>query len=366
MTSAKSTTDVALFLVAAPGTEALVEAEARAQLDATVEVVDGGVMVRGAPTLVQRANLWLRLPTRVLLRLGDIEARDFGKLQRGLGKLPIERWLPRGSRLSLRASQTRSRLFHTGAIVERAIEALGDVFTISEDEDAHALVLRGLRDVFTVSLDTSGALLHRRGWRTDGGDAPLRETLAAALLAIVDHQPHEPLCDPMCGSGTLAIEGALRASNRAPGLGRTFAFERFVEHDDAGWQRLRAEARAKIVAAPPIFASDSDASQLANARANAGRAEVDIDFEHTPVARLRPRTERGLVLTNPPYGKRVGGEGQALRDLRRALLGSFSGWRAAVLLPDRGRLSEMLLGEHTQLVNGGLRVYLGQRRSGSR
>ncbi|MEO6954784.1 MAG: RNA methyltransferase [Polyangia bacterium] len=362
-TSPPSTTDVALFLVAAPGTEALVEAEARATLDASIEATEGGVTVRGPSGLVQRANLWLRLPTRVLLRLGDIEARDFGKLQRGLGKLPLARWLPRGAKISLRASQTRSRLFHTGAIVERAAETLSKAFGLvtTDDDDANALVLRGLRDMFTVSLDTSGALLHRRGWRTDGGDAPLRETLAAALLAICAHRADEPLCDPMCGSGTIAIEGALRASNRAPGLDRTFAFERFVEHDEQRWQELRAEARARIVSAPPVFASDTDAAQLATARANAERAGVTIEFEHVPIARARPRVTHGLLLTNPPYGKRIGGDSQALRDLRRALLGPFVAWRAAVLLPDRARLSELGLTKHTPLSNGGLRVYLGQR-----
>ena len=362
----------------APGTEAIAAHEAKRALpDATVTLTDGGVDLVGPSSLVMRANLLLRLPARVLLRFGDISARDFGKLEQGLEKLPWSTVLPHGSALSIRAAAQRCRLFHTGAIAERLANATNMAIgaTVSAKTDDATLplqvLIRGQKDEFTVSIDTSGALLHRRGWRLEGGEAPLRETLAAALLALAEHAPDEPLCDPMCGSGTLVIEAALAAIGRAPGIARSFAFERFVSFDAARWTALCEAARAsESPRALALVAADADEAQLEVARRNAARAGVAelIDFRCVSLGQLKPPAERGLVVTNPPYGKRIGAHGGAplrelYNELGRALKGAFARWRAAVVVEDQRMLAPLGLsarGAHV-LPNGGLRVWVGRR-----
>lgn len=363
-----------LFLVCSPGTEKLALAEAvRLLPGATITLAEGGVAVEGDASLVARSNLWLRLPTRVLLRLGDVEARDFGKLERGLATLPFSSLLPRNAAIAIRASAQRSRLYHTGALAERVALAAQKVIgaTLGDDDTAFSLLLRGVHDRFTLSLDTSGELLHRRGWRTEGGEAPLRETLAAALLAIANHRPGEPLCDPMCGSGTLVIEAASAALGRAPGIARSFAFERFAGFDQKAWTDLRDEARARERRDAPVFvAADADPEQLAVARRNAERASVQdrIEFREAELRTLTPTQDRGLLVANPPYGKRIGARGgQPLRavydELGRALGGAFARWRAAVVVEDRRLLPalKMPAQDAQGLSNGGLRVWVGQK-----
>ncbi len=363
-----------LFLVCSPGTEKLAVAEASRLLPgARVALADGGVDVEGDASLIARSNLWLRLPTRVLLRLGDVEARDFGKLERGLATLPFASLLPRNAAIAIRASAQRSRLYHTGALAERvalaAQKAIGA--TLSDDEAAFSLLLRGVHDRFTLSLDTSGELLHRRGWRTEGGEAPLRETLAAALLALANHRPDEPLCDPMCGSGTLVIEAAGAALGRAPGIARRFAFEHFAGFDEEAWAALCDEARASERSdAPVLVAADADPEQLSVARRNAERAKLEgrIEFREAELKALTPSQDRGLLVANPPYGKRIGARGgkplRALYDeLGRALGGAFARWRAAVVVEDRRLLPALKMSAQDahSLSNGGLRVWVGQK-----
>ncbi len=321
---------------------------------------------------MRRANLWLRLPTRVLLRLGEIEARDFRRLRRGVAALPLGR-LPRGARVAIRAAASKSRLYHTGAIAEQVVLGLGDAIgaVAGDGADAFDVLVRGRGDVFTVSLDTSGARLHQRGWRRDGGEAPLRETLAAALLALAGHADDEPLCDPLCGSGTIVVEAALRAIGRAPGVDRTFAFERFADHDARAWAALRDEARARErPRALPIYGADADPEQIAAARRNAERAGVaaHVTLEVVPLSAQRAPTPRGLVASNPPYGRRVGAKGGALPPLYAALgamlRGPFSGWRAALLVEDRrllSRIGGIDAGRAVMLSNGGLRVWVASR-----
>jgi len=215
---------------------------------------------------------------------------------------------------------------------------------LSGTEVAQLIIVRFDHDHCTISLDSSGDLLHRRGWRQAVAKAPLRETLAAAMLAACDWQGDMPLVDPFCGSGTIGIEAALRARNVAPGLTRRFALERWPGVD-AAWvmgQRDEARACARPLAGVPIVLSDRDAGACAAARANAERAGVSADVEISQrsisavdLADLGPR---GLLLTNPPYGLRVS-EGSDLRPLY-ARLGDIvraggAEWRLAMLVPDR-------------------------------
>jgi putative N6-adenine-specific DNA methylase len=184
------------------------------------------------------------------------------------------------------------------------------------------VVVRLLHDRCTVSIDSSGALLHRRGYRLATAKAPLRETLAAAALLASEWRPDAPLLDPMCGSGTIPIEAALIARRIAPGVRRRFAFEHWPERDPGRWSVLIEEASSRALArAPaPIQGSDRDAGAIDAARANAERAGVaaDVELVRRPLSAIEPPAGAGWIVTNPPYGARVG-ERDALRDLYATL-----------------------------------------------
>jgi putative N6-adenine-specific DNA methylase len=323
----------------------------------------------GALALV-RANLMLRTATRVLLRLGEFHAREFDQLRRRAGRLAFERCIAaeRGVRISVSCS--RSRLRHTGAVAERVHQAIADRLGAevpvagARDSDPQLVLVRLVHDRCTVSMDTSGPLLHQRGWRKVGGKAPLRETLAAALILAGGWDASSPLADPFCGSGTLPIEAALLARRLAPGRGRRFAFMAWPGFDSALWAKACAEAEAGALAtAPPICGSDRDAGAIEAARANAEAAGVGLDVElgQRAISDFEPPPGTGWIVCNPPYGVRLRGGGD-LRDLY-ASLGAVlrrrcPGWRVALLCADRRllRASELPLEPRASWRNGGLAV----------
>jgi putative N6-adenine-specific DNA methylase len=381
------------FAVVAPGLEEPARREIAALPEARdVRAVDGGVEWRGPPSAGQRANLWLRVATRVLARVGEVEAREFGKLRRGLARLRWASFVPAGASVAVRASTTRCRLYHTGAIAEQVLLGLGDAVgevsaapkaSAREDDDGEAapsadastttVYVRGVEDRFTFSVDASGELLHKRGARTEIGAAPLRETLAAGVLALAEWSPAEALFDPMCGAGTIPIEAALVATSRAPGLARSFATARwplFAERPELDRALVdEARERARAGGAAPeslmIVGSDRDAKLVESARRNAERAGVAelVAFSCADLAAVRAPAATGLVVVNPPYGRRLGDPkriDRAYRDLGRALRARFAGWRAAVLVPARSPPGALGLPVTARfpLQNGGLRVAL--------
>jgi putative N6-adenine-specific DNA methylase len=216
-----------------------------------------------------------------------------------------------------------------------------------------------------VSIDTSGALLHRRGYRQAVARAPLRETMAAALLLASGWDGTAPLLDPMCGSGTIPIEGALLARRIAPGARREFAFARWPGFDRARWDALLAAARAReLPTSPtPIVGSDRDEGAVAAARANAERAGVagDVALERRAISAIEPPPGPGWLVGNPPYGKRVG-EGDDVRDfyaqLGKVARARLAGWTVALLSPDRAldRQLGLRLEERARTSNGGIPV----------
>jgi putative N6-adenine-specific DNA methylase len=211
----------------------------------------------------------------------------------------------------------------------------------------------------TISLDAAGAPLFRRGWRARVGAAPLRESLAAAILLACGFDGDRPFLDPMCGSGTLAIEAALIAGRRAPGLGRAFAFERLPGHDPARTARLRAELAARARPVPvPIHASDRNAGALRLARKNAEAAGVAeaIHLAREDAAVLVPPPGPGLCAVNPPWGVRLDVEAAAAWRALAALFPRLAGWEVAVLGPDRGyeRLLPVPPRSATPILNGGV------------
>jgi putative N6-adenine-specific DNA methylase len=365
------------FAVAAPGLEEAVEAEVTADVPEATGVtrVPGGVEWTGPLAAGLRANLALRVASRVLLRLGQVEARTFPELRRRLRALPWDRALVGGEgAVRVEAAASRCRLYHTGALAETLLLAAGDHLRSplrpapkGPDEAAPVtprLFIRGQEDRFTVSVDSSGELLHRRGWRVETGRAPLRETLAAGILWLSGHRPEEPFVDPMCGAGTIALEACARALRVAPGLARSFAFERWPSFEPALWDRLRDEALAVIRPGlpAPIFAFDRDAGAVEITRRNAGRAGF---LPHLVVecAALEDRAapaDSGLLVLNPPYGRRLAGGGGAGRELRQALRARYPGWRIGLLAPpgQAGRALGVPAHATHRLTNGGLRVEL--------
>jgi putative N6-adenine-specific DNA methylase len=356
------------FAVASPGLEEAVHAEINA-LPGALEVarVEGGVAFSGPVEVGMRANLTSRVATRLLLRLGEVEARQFAELRRRLAKLPWEDFVPSGRPLRVDAAASHCRLYHTGALAETVALAIADrvgaLPEAGEDDEANTRVLlRGRDDRFVASVDSSGELLHRRGWRVETGRAPLRETLAAGILWLCGHDPERPFIDPMCGAGTIALEACAAALGVAPGLARDFAFQRWPTFEAAAWDGLRDQALAAIRPAPaaPIFAFDRDPEAVAITRRNAERAGFLAHLEVAQAelgARPAPASS-GLLVLNPPYGRRIGGASRG-RDLGRLLRTRYPGWRAGVLLPvsDRGGLGLTTRASHP-LNNGGVRVSL--------
>jgi putative N6-adenine-specific DNA methylase len=367
-----------LFAVVAPGLEPFTARElvrlGHPEGGVAVDPAGGGVAFSGDRAALYRANLRLRTASRVLLRVGSFRAAAFSELRKKAARLPWEELIARGRPVAVRAACRKSKLYHSDAVAERVTGAIADRLGAaverarpSDDEadaPAQLVLARIVDDVCTLSVDASGALLHRRGYRLATAKAPLRETLAAGLLAASGWDGASPLVDPFCGSGTILVEGALAALGRAPGGNRRFAFMDWPSFDAPLFARLRAEADAPGAAPlPPIAGSDRDAGAVRMAAENAARAGVadGIRFERRAVSSLEPPPGKGAVVTNPPYGRRVG-EGRELRDLYArfgdVLRERCAGWKIALLCPDARLIAATRLGLDTSLSfsNGGLRV----------
>lgn len=346
------------FAVAAPGVAPLVANELRTLHISVGEESPAGVAFRASAETLLHANLWSRLTTRFVVRLANFTARDFATLEKQGARVPWTRVIAPGVPVRFRVTCRKSRLYHSDAVAERlarAVLAAVPTATILErargDDDAdddmaaeQLILVRIEHDHCVVSADSSGALLHRRGWRQAIAKAPLRETLAAAMLTAVEWTPDTPLVDPFCGSGTIGIEAALRARNIAPGLQRSFVMEQWPEVDAAmvTMQRAAARAQSRPSTGVPIVLTDRDAGACEAAVANAERAGVleDIEIDQCALSEvdLSSVGERGLVLTNPPYGLRIS-DGADLRGLY-ARLGDVvraggRQWRVGMLVPDQ-------------------------------
>ncbi len=360
------------------GLEPVLAQEARA-LGRSTEV-PGGVEVTGPKGVHEEACLRLSTANRVLLRLVALPSAGWAAVARELAQAPLSPVAPEGAPVWL-----ESTVRHAGAPAAPALRAwLSRAWrrpvhpAAGEDRAAPGtrLVLRLLPDGGALSVDASGELLYRRGWRQEVGRAPMRETLAAGMLALSGWQPEEPLWDAMCGSGTLLIEAALHARRLAPGLGRHFAFETWPATDEGAWRarRTRAEAEARPAAPAPLHGTDVNAGALGTARRNARRAGVldSLVFGRADIRTLSPgSTPPGLLVANLPYGKRVGsrqGMDGVFEAVGEALRTGFRGWRAALLTDEPGRVQRALGRtadtEHS-LSNGGLSVALLVFRPGS-
>lgn len=337
----------------------------------------GGVLFRGDLADLYRANLHLRTASRILSRLGNFfYATTPSQLEQRLARLPWERFLSPRQPVSLRVTCHKSRLYRSDAVariasraLEQRLSAPSPLIKLDEESDqpSQLVVIRLADDKCTVSVDSSGTLLHKRGYRQAVAKAPLRETLAAAMLMASGWDQVSPLLDPFCGSGTIPIEAAMAALSIPPGLHRRFAFMDWPGFDKSLWQTILAELSPVPLAHPVIQASDRDAGAIKSAQANAERAGVSehIDFRCQAVSSIQPPSGTGWVVTNPPYGLRLS-EGKDLRNLYaqfgNVLRLKCPGWNVSVLCSYTALLGQMRLKLDTSLamVNGGIRVRLGQ------
>jgi len=318
-----------LIATTAFGLEAVVSRELEALGYRERSVSDGRVEFTGDAAAVARANLWLRSADRVLLKLSEFEATDFGELFDQVVELPWCEWLTEETSFPVRARCVRSQIHSepdTQAITKKAVvEALKRRWPRDWFEETGAevpIVVTIRRDRVTVALDTTGRGLHRRGYRILTGGAPLRETLAAALLQLSYWEPGRVLADPCCGTGTILIEAAWMAANRAPGLGRGFVAEEWPASNGASngawngaWKGAREEAADLEIEPPdvPLLGGDINPKALKLARRNAGQARVEtaIEFQQLAVADFGSHHKYGCVVTNPPYGERMGEQKEA-------------------------------------------------------
>lgn len=309
------------------GLEGICADELRRLNFADVTAENGRVLFSGDLREALRANLWLRTAERVLIRIAEFRAETFDQLFEGVRAAPLESVIDALGAFPVKGHSTRSRLTSIPdcqrIIKKAAAVRLGSVYgyeTMPETGCKYQLSFHLLNDRCSLYIDTTGVGLHKRGYRAEATAAPIRETLAAAMVYLSRRRGDRPLCDPLCGSGTILIEAALMASNTAPGLQRSFAVEAFANANRSDGEALRREARDAIRTFDgPITGSDRDPAAVRLARANAQKAGVGnvISFACAELADAE-LPDTGIVITNPPYGERLG-DLEAAREVYRLL-----------------------------------------------
>ena len=326
------------------GVEGIAAEELRRMGMQEVRADNGRVFCQGQPADIPRLNLRLRTGERVLIHLGSFPAATFDQLFEGTRKLPWDRFIPPAGQFPVKGHSLNSALHSVPAcqsIVKKAVATrLGKAYrqeTLPETGALYQIQFSLMKDVATLLLDTSGPGLYKRGYRAVGVAAPLRETLAAALVILSGYRGRDPFCDPFCGSGTIAIEAALIAKNRAPGLMRTFPAQKWEWLPAAAWMDAADEAMdLEYDGDYDIWSGDIDPAAVAVAKDNAVKAEVD-DLARFEVADARTfsRTEPyGRIVTNPPYGERLLEKKEAevlYRDFGTAVRRLPTGWKVNVI-----------------------------------
>ncbi|MCL1805512.1 MAG: class I SAM-dependent RNA methyltransferase [Clostridiales bacterium] len=291
----------------------------------------GGVSFEGSALDVARCNVLIRQGERVMVELGSFPAATFEELFQGTKALPWEEWLGEAAAFPVAGRSVRSALFSVSdcqaivkkAIVERLKGKYKKTTWFPETGPVYQVEFRITNDVASIMLDTSGDGLHKRGWRKLGSQAPLKETIAAVMLTLSNWRPEQVLVDPMCGTGTILIEGALKALGAAPGLNRGFAGEKWPQVPAEVWKQAREEGaqtaadrqreRGAALADMRLEGYDVDGDALSMARYHARLAGVEkyIHFQQRDVKDFRSQKKYGAVITNPAYGERLGDAGQA-------------------------------------------------------
>jgi putative N6-adenine-specific DNA methylase len=399
--SDSSSSSFKAFAATGPGLESIAAGELKS-LGVRGRQEIGGVAFSADLQRLYESNLWLRTASRVLVRLGDFHASTFYELERRAKKLLWADFLPPNGKVRVRVTCRKSKLYHSDAVAERVLSAIvgsaarviDGIAADSDDEDADTsentdpsetvdasdsekrsvresgqlFVVRIVNDECEISADSSGELLHKRGYRREIAKAPLRETIAAAMVLASGWKKNEALLDPMCGSGTIPIEAAMIARKIAPGLRRNFQFMDWPGFDAERWNRVVDDAQKAVTGfSGEILGSDRDAGAVQAAARNAERAGVseNVAFSQGAVSGSIGAIDdsargTGWIVTNPPYGVRVG-ESDDLRNLYAKLgsaLKSKAGWRLGILTSDSAlvRQTKLPLRPRFSTSNGGIPV----------
>lgn len=336
----------------------------------------GGVQFTGRITDCFSANLNLRTANRILMRIGEFKATNFMQLEKKLSDFPWELYLPADSRPGINTSTKQSRLYHKDAIaeifavnIEKRLALNGFAQAAQDSSISQQIFVRAENDRFIVSIDSSGELLYRRGIKTHRATAPLRETTAAAILAISGYDGSEPLLDPMCGSGTFSLEAAMISQNIPAGWFRNFAFMNWPCFGPQRWAYIKrkAESGVKLISSPRIFASDIDSGACDSLTSCINKYDMlkTVQVEEKDFFDLSSNTltkDKGLVVINPPYGRRMGSRYESVKlfyAVCEKLKKDFSGWKVALIAPDISLLNSIpfILKAQT-LHHGGLKISL--------
>ena len=309
-----------------------------------VKTFDGRVEFTGDETAIVKANLWLRFASKVLIKVGEFKATTFDELFEGAKALNWGEWIPVDGKFTVTGKSVKSTLFSVSdcqAIVKKAVvekmKAKYNVSWFDETGADYTIQVSLLKDIATLTIDTTGGGLHKRGYRENSMVAPLKETLAAAMVDLSYWKRDRVLLDPLCGSGTILIEAALIARNIAPGLNRKFASEEWARIDQSIWKQQRVDAYKAVDYdfTPTIYGSDIDKEAIYLAKENAIKAGVDdcIEFSVKPLQEVKLVGDYGCMISNPPYGERIG-ELKEVEDLYKDmgnLMRSNSTWGSYVI-----------------------------------
>ena len=370
------------YSTTAPGLERITAAEIVLLRGGEPEQSRGGVGWPGQLRDLYRANLWLRTASRVLVRVSTFRAGSFAELERRAKRVPWGRFVRARDHVRFRVTCHKSALYHSDAVAQRLMESVSAATGCPVQADPEApedregsggeqlFVVRIDHDVLTLSADSSGALLHRRGYRQATAKAPMRETIASAMLLASGWQAGQPLLDPLCGSGTLPIEASLIARRVAPGIRREFRFERWPGFDRRVWDELRDQAASGVLdrAPSPIVGADRDPGAVAASKSNAERAGASGDVEFIQRALsdseavgddAEGHSANGWVITNPPYGVRIGTDVRNLyARIGTVMRDRFRGWNLGILTatPELERQLRLTLELSFETTNGGIPI----------
>lgn len=329
------------------GLEGLIADELRRMDAQNVAAQNGRVDFEGDEAVLARANICSRYAERILIRMGSFRAETFEELFQGVKKIPWEMFIGEKDAFPVKGYSLDSKLFSVSdcqAIIKKAVvERLKAKYNLNWFEETgtvYQIQFSIMKDTVTLFIDSTGAGLHKRGYRPVANAAPIKETLAAAMAELARVRHYHTLYDPMCGSGTILIEGAMKALNIAPGIHRTFACEKFPMINESVWRQERARAGDLVIrdADFKAFGSDIDFNALQIAQENARRAGVamKIDFSKRDIKDFVRKSEKGTVICNPPYGERMLDIKNA-EDIYRTMGKIFTpehGWAYYIITPD--------------------------------
>lgn len=343
-----------------------------------LEITQGGIEFKSKLNSCMLFNLNLRSPSKILMRISHFKADSFKKLEKKINAIDWILYLPENCHLKFNVTTRKSRLYHSDAIAQRCEKIILDQLRLgsgvtepSGKAPTQTIHIRVEQDNFTISLDSTGELLFKRGIKQKVAKAPLRENLAFAMLFWAGFSKEDILIDPMCGSGTFSVEAAMIKTGLPPGFFRSFAFENWPGFSQKAYSYIKKQAEKHFTGCSEtqIFASDIDEMALTAMKQNISHPWLNpvIEVSKTDFFTLRPSVispgKKGVVMLNPPYGKRLGEKSDTrsfYREIGKKLAADFKGWRAGIILPSRECKAHLGLKlELKPIYHGGLDVFAG-------